>query len=245
MESIRTGTAGNAAAKRRLPRGSLSREVILAAAAAVAQRDGFDGLTFQALGAELGAHPTAIYRHFRDKDELTLELVDALNAEALAELGEPTDDWVADLAQLAYRIHEVFLRHAAVGQMTAARTARREHEFEIVERFVSCMRRAGFNDADAARYYRVFADFVLAYSALDAALAALDPDARQADLRAWEIEYRTLPAQKYPNTAAIAHLLPALDDPGNFAAAVDLMIDSLKARAAGGLRAGTLATPGQ
>jgi Bacterial regulatory proteins, tetR family len=28
--------------------------------------------SFQALGAELGAHPTAVYRHFRDKDELTL-----------------------------------------------------------------------------------------------------------------------------------------------------------------------------
>ena len=73
-------------------------------------------------------------------------------------------------------------------------------------------------------------NFVLAYSALDAALAALDPDIR-ADLRAWQIEYQTLPPEVYPNTAAIAHLLPALDDPGNFAAAVDLMIDAIRARA--------------
>jgi AcrR family transcriptional regulator len=238
MSTIRTGSSGNAASKRRLPRGSLSREVILAAATAIAQRDGFDGLTFQALGTELGAHPTAVYRHFRDKDELTLELIDALHAEALAELGEPTDDWAADLARLAHCTHAVFLRHAAIGQMTAARTARREHEFQLVERIISCMRRAGFNDADAARYYRVFADFVLAYSALDAALAALEPDARQADLRAWDVEYRTLPPQVYPNTAAIAHLLPALDDPANFAAAVDLMIDSIKARAAAGPEGG-------
>jgi hypothetical protein len=132
----------------------------------------------------------------------------------------------------------VFLRHAAVGQMTAARTARSEHEFRIVERFISCMRRAGFSDGDAALYYRVFADFVLAYSALDAALAALDPDTRRADLRAWQVEYRTLPADTYPNTAAIAHLLPALDDPANFAAAVDLMIDAIRARAPAGRAAG-------
>jgi AcrR family transcriptional regulator len=231
METDQTTTPGRAAAKRRLPRGSLTRDIILAAATTIAQRDGLDGLTFQALGAELGAHPTAVYRHFRDKDELTLGLVDALNAEALAALGEPTGDWAADLTQLAHSIHQVFLRHAAVGQMIAARTARSEHEFRIVERFVSCMRRAGFSDADAARYYRAFADFVLAYSALDAALAALDPDTRRADLRAWQIEYQTLPPEVYPNTAAIAHLLPALDDPGNFAAAVDLMIDAIRARA--------------
>jgi hypothetical protein len=115
--------------------------------------------------------------------------------------------------------------------MIAARTARSEHEFQMVERFASCMRRAGFSDADAARYYRAFADFVLAYSALDAALAALDPDTRRADLRAWQIEYQTLPPEVYPNTAAIAHLLPALDDPANFATAVDLMIDAIRARA--------------
>ena len=92
--------------------------------------------------------------------------------------------------------------------------------------------------ADAARYYRAFADFVLAYSALDAALAALDPDTRRADLRAWQIEYQTLPPETYPNTAAIAHLLPALDDSGNFAAAVDLMIEAIKARAPAGPAAG-------
>ena len=100
MGSDQTTAPARAAAKRRLPRGSLSREIILAAATTIAQRDGLDGLTFQALGAELGAHPTAVYRHFRDKDELTLGLVDALNAEALAALGEPTGDWVADLARL-------------------------------------------------------------------------------------------------------------------------------------------------
>jgi len=46
------------------------------------------------------------------------------------------------------------------------------------------------------------------------------------------IQYRTLPAGQYPNTAAIAHALPALDDPGNFTTAVDLMIEAIRARAA-------------
>ncbi|MDT7566753.1 MAG: hypothetical protein QOG76_5377, partial [Pseudonocardiales bacterium] len=51
---------------------------------------------------------------------------------------------------------------------------------------------------------------------LDAALAALDPDVRAADLRAWKVEYQTQDPAAYPNIATYAHLFPALDDPANF-----------------------------
>ena len=215
----------------RRPRGSLNQQVILEAAFAVSERVGIDAATFQALGAELGAHPTAVYRHFRDKDELLLAMIDALHAETLAQLPDPTDDWAADLAAVAHGTHAVFMKHPSVAAY-AYRTAHREHEFRIVERVLDCMRRAGLDDVEAARLYRVFSDFVLGYSALDAGLAALDPATRKADLRSWEIEYRTLPAGEYPNIAAIAHVLPAVDDPENFATAVHLMIEAIRARAA-------------
>jgi hypothetical protein len=78
----------------------------------------------------------------------------------------------------------------------------------------------------------VFADFILGYSALDAGLASLEPAIRHADLLSWEIQYRALPASQYPNIAAVASALPALDDPENFATAVDLMIEAIRARAA-------------
>ena len=231
MLSVRTtGREDVGLTTRRRPRGSLNQQVILDAAFAVTERGGLDAATFQALGAELGAHPTAIYRHFRDKDELLLAMIDALHAQTLAGLPEPTGDWAADLAVVAHRTREVFMRHPSVAAY-AYRTAHREHEFHIVDRVIDCMRRAGFGDDDAARLYRVFADFVLGYSALDAGLAALDPATRQADLRSWEVEYRMLPADQYPNIAAVAHALPAVDDPENFTLAVDLMIEAIRARA--------------
>src|ERR1700736_559912 len=81
----------------RRPPDSLSREAILEAAEKIALRDGLSGLTFQAIGAELGAHPTSMYRHFRDKDELVLELVDGLPLRGYGGPAVPTDDWRADL----------------------------------------------------------------------------------------------------------------------------------------------------
>ncbi|MEV4255197.1 TetR/AcrR family transcriptional regulator [Spirillospora sp. NPDC049652] len=215
----------------RSPRTRLNRDLIIEAAFRVSERGGAQALTFQAIGEELGAHPTAIYRHFRDRDELMLALLDALQAEALDGMPEPSDDWAADLRELARRTHRVFLRHPQVAQFSGARTARRENEFRKVDRVIGCMLRAGFAEADAARYYRVFSDFVLAFAAQDAALAALEPEALSGDLNAWQIDYRILPPDRYPNISAVSAVFPGLQDPEIFETALDLMIDSLRLRA--------------
>ncbi len=133
--------------------------------------------------------------------------------------------------QIAIHTHDAFLRHPRVGALVAARTARRENEFRTVERKLDCLRRAGLNDADAARYHRVFADLVLSYSAMDASLASLPPEVRDADLRAWQTDYLTLPPDRYPNIARVGPRFVRLDDPQNFLTAVQAVIDQIRARA--------------
>lgn len=215
----------------RLPRGTLSPALIIKAAFRIADTTGMDNLTFQSLGRELSAHPTAIYRHFRNKDELLLALIDALHEEALADTPPPTDDWADDLMQIAIHTHAAFMRHPHVGAMAAARTARRENEFRSVERKLDCMRRAGLDDNTAARCYRVFADVILAYSAMDASLASLAPEVRDADLHAWKTDYLSLPPDKYPNIARVAPHFCALDDPQNYLTAIQAVIDMVRAAA--------------
>ena len=112
----------------------------------------------------------------------------------------------------------------------AAHTARRENEFRSVERKLDCMRRAGLDDTEAARYDRVFADLVLAYSAMDASLAALSPKLRHAHLRAWKTDYLTLPPDKYPNIGRVAPQFVGLDDTQNFVTAVQAVIDTVRAK---------------
>jgi hypothetical protein len=94
------------------------------------------------------------------------------------------------------------------------------------------MRRAGLNDTEAARYDRVFADLVLSYSAMDASLASLLPEVRDADMRAWKTDYLTLPPDRYPNIARVAPRFVPLDDPQNFVTAVQSVIDTIRAKAA-------------
>ena len=58
-------------------RNRLSRELVLSTALELVDRDGASALSMRRLAQELDVWPMAVYRYFRDKDELTAALVDA------------------------------------------------------------------------------------------------------------------------------------------------------------------------
>jgi AcrR family transcriptional regulator len=58
----------------------LSRDAVVTAAGAVADREGIEALTMRRVADELGSSPMALYRHVRDKDELLVLLLDRLAA---------------------------------------------------------------------------------------------------------------------------------------------------------------------
>ena len=58
----------------------LSRDRIVEAAMAAADRDGLDGLSMRRLGQQLGVDPMALYRHVRDKEDLLAGIREAVIA---------------------------------------------------------------------------------------------------------------------------------------------------------------------
>ena len=50
------------------------RGEILAAAARIFNSDGYDGATIRRIADEVGLSSTALYMHFRDKDEILVEI---------------------------------------------------------------------------------------------------------------------------------------------------------------------------
>ena len=73
-----------------LPRGSLTRELLVRESLRLLDKDGVAGFSLPKLGRALGADPTAIYRHFASKDDLILAIAEALIEEACAGL-EPSE----------------------------------------------------------------------------------------------------------------------------------------------------------
>jgi AcrR family transcriptional regulator len=76
----------------------LSRERIVEAAFGLLEREGWEALSMRRLAQELDVWPMAVYRYFRDKDEL----VDALVAHVIEEIDLPNarGTWRARLRRL-------------------------------------------------------------------------------------------------------------------------------------------------
>lgn len=218
--------------KRRRPTRSgavLSADLIIDTALGLIDEHGAEALTARRLGSALGADPSAIYRYFRGTDELLLALYDRLIGETL-EGFSPGDDWVAALRDLGTRVYRSHLRHPRLASLSASRVTRRENEFRAVEAGVGLLRRAGFSEGAALRFYLAFIDTVLGFASLDAAALSLPAEEREGDENAWTSVYARLPADSYPNIAAARPHLASVAG-SSFPAAMELLLSALAAQA--------------
>lgn len=208
-------------------RPELSRDRILDAALALVERAGDRELTFRRLGAELGADPTACYRHFRSKDDLLLALGDRVLGEAMDEVPDGLD-WRETLRQLAMAAFRALLRHPRLAVLVSVRTTQGEQEARGIERVLGTLESAGLSVPEAVDVWHAFGDTVLAWAAFEATYASLPADVRHQDSAAWTTTYRQAPADRYPHIAAAGpHLQQEYDA---FPLAVDLLLDGIAAR---------------
>ena len=80
--------------------GELGRARIVAAATAIADREGIAALSMRAVAAALGVATMSLYRHVPGKDELVLAMIDAAFAEAVPPTAPPKG-WRVRLETLA------------------------------------------------------------------------------------------------------------------------------------------------
>jgi len=226
--------SGSKSPRARMPRDTLNRAVIIDAGIAIAERDGLEGLTFQALGNELGAHATAVYRHFRDKDEFLLEVIDTLRDRSYGDTLVSTGDWRQDLRTIAASIRQHYLRYAPFAHEMSVRSTHRKAEFGNVEFALDALRRAGLSADDAVLYMRVFGNYVRAMSSFEAAVTSLDPELRAKDRVQMQVGSLALEPDQFPNLVHAASSLLAFDDPRVFDVGLEGILDAIEAHAAPG-----------
>jgi AcrR family transcriptional regulator len=209
----------------------LSEELIVETALRLLKEHGADALTVRRLGLALGADPSALYRYFRDTDDLLLAIADELIGRTLR-TWHPTGHWRADLRDLGLRMHAGSLAHPQAAVLSAYRVTGRVHEIEAVEKIIGVLRGAGFPDLEAVRVYHAFVDQSLAFAALDAASVALPPAAREAEAGMWRAMYARLPADSHPNIAATARHLVADMRHSAYPTALDMLLSAAAARLA-------------
>jgi TetR/AcrR family tetracycline transcriptional repressor len=213
------------------PRPRLSPERILDAALRLVDAEGEAGLTFRRLAEELGADPTAVYRHFRSKDDLLLALADRLLVQVVEDTAEHSD-WRTTVRDLLLAAHQALVRHPRLAVLVSTRTTQGPGESRGIERMLSALTRAGLPPAEAVTTGRALGDTMLAWAGLSAAFVTLPEHVRDADRSAWTLASRPVAPEDFPHLAASGTRLPFTTERQQFAAALDLMLDGLAARLA-------------
>ncbi|GGX85353.1 TetR/AcrR family transcriptional regulator [Streptomyces fructofermentans] len=209
----------------------LSEELITDTALRLIGEHGPEALSVRRLGAALGCDPSALYRYFRNTDDLLLAIADRIIGDAMDGF-TPGPDWVASLREMASRVRAGYLAHPRAAAMAAYRVTRRENEIRAVEAGVGLMLSAGFPPPEAVRLYLAFIDTVLSHAALDASCVALPRQQREADQRAWTEAYQAVDPEAFPALTTVRGELRRLGE-SSFDEAVDLLLAALAARAPG------------
>ena len=208
------------------PRSPLSRERVLTAAVALADRQGLERLSMRRLAAEFGVVPMALYKHVANKEDMLDGMVDVVFAEIA--LPRPEEDWKGAMRRRAVSAREVLGRHPWAIGLTESRLKPGATNLRHHDTVIGCLREAGFPIEIA----------VHAYSSMDSYIYGFALQERQLPFEgsddAGEVAAGILqqfPAGEYPHLAAtIAEVLnkSSWKYGDEFAFGLDLILDGLE-----------------
>jgi AcrR family transcriptional regulator len=144
----------------------ISREEVLQASLAIADADGLDAVTMQAVARRLGVTPMALYRHVASKADLLDALVEGL----LTEFSLPAGDLSADerLRTMGRSIREVARRHPSLFPLLLQRPAVTPEARRVRDSVCAALEEMGLGAAQARRAERLLSTIVLGFAASEA-----------------------------------------------------------------------------
>ncbi|MDJ0788118.1 MAG: TetR/AcrR family transcriptional regulator [Myxococcota bacterium] len=206
----------------------LSRERIVEAAVALADDRG--DFSMRALGTRLRVDPMAIYRHFRDKDDLLDAMVDA----ALAGFEPPAPDSGTPLERLRRMCFDfagaVAAHPGVASRIETTRPTLGPHTLSLSEACLSMLRELGLGPDEAAIAYISLVRFISGVVvAEERARGEGDEAARQEDLRA---AYASVPPEQFPNLSSLAASLARTGFEEQLQFGIELILEALARRGA-------------
>jgi AcrR family transcriptional regulator len=202
----------------------LDRDTILGVAERIVAAEGLQALSMRRIGAELGADPTALYRHYRNKDELLRAIAERLFEDAPRL--DPADDWRVRLRVELRHERRRYLVHPDVALLLAGRPDDDPHLTAMNERVLALLAEAGLDPAGAAQIFHVIENVVVG-SGLFATLLEHGDDPRVVDPAAMRRVYASFDPGALPHAVAAAPYLFVPQDE-IFDAAVELLIGAIE-----------------
>lgn len=206
------------AAAKRGRRVTLSRGIILDAAFRVVDGAAMNDLTMSRLGRELDADPSAVYRHFRNKDELLLAMADVMLEESMG-LSPTGGDPAANLREMCWTMRRSYLSRPGLARYVYFRFTGGEAEAMGVRTMITNMEAMGFDETRSIALVRALAEMTLSHIALTCDSLALPEDVQARELELAR-SYYVRELQRPPKRTTAELLAAQLED-------CDLMFDSM------------------
>ena len=144
--------------KKRSARGRITRESVLDAALAVADRDGFDGVTIRAVATEVRATPMALYTYFSDKNALYEGMRERVFTRISAS-GISRRNWKAMLEGTARGLNRVMREHPSWTPLLVHHSGPTTSVFGFVDELMALMLKEGFAFEHALHAYGCMLSF--------------------------------------------------------------------------------------
>jgi AcrR family transcriptional regulator len=198
---------------------------VLRSAVDLADRGGIEALSMRRLGQELGVDAMALYRHFRNKDDVLDGMVEMI----VAEIDRParTGDWKSALREQAMAARRVMLGHPWARQVLEERPKGGPAFLAYMESILGTLLEGGFSIEVAHHALHVLGSRIFGFSQDLFEDSGPDPSPEEAAVLA-----RALAG--YPRVAELARsvshdgVLGKCDDDVEFAFGLDLILDGLE-----------------
>ena len=204
-------------------RAPLSRQLIIDAAVSFADTSGLEVLSMRKLGAELGVEAMSLYNHIENKEDILNGMVDYVFRSISLPVGDL--EWKEELRQLATSLMDCFTAHSWMLSLKSAHTHMGPGMLVFLERLLTILGDAGFNDEDAHHALQMLGSHASGYAFQQA--SSLETSETQ------EVDVESMLAQlgdEFPNVTRMAPYLAECDFNTEYAFGLDIIIDGLAAR---------------
>ena len=210
------------------PRTPLTRERVLRAAVALADREGAGSLSMRRLARELGVEAMSLYHHVPGKQALLDGMVDLVFGEI--EPPSPELDWKTAMRRRAVSARQALNRHRwAIGRMEG-RTDHGPANLRLHDAVLGCLRAAGFSPAATVRAYSVQDAYVYGFVLQETDMAPETPDDFAAEAQRQMRDYAAVLGD-YPHLVEVVggHVAEAgYDYEAEFLFGLNVILDGLE-----------------
>jgi len=207
------------------PRIPLSRQRVLRAAVALADRGGVGSLSMRKLAQELGVEAMSLYHHVANKDDILDGIVDVVFSEI--DLPSVDADWRAAMRQRAVSARQALRRHPWATALMESRSTPGPANLRHHDAVLGILRNAGFSVELAAHAYSLLDAYIYGFALQETSLPFSTPEETSEVAQTIMAEF---PAEELPHLTEIAveHVLqPGYDYGNEYAFGLDLILDGL------------------